>query len=139
MLHKQNIWSNIDKHRRWCLLESKNNIKQLFQLPEISVLYFNQHLGAAHSKWGLKYAFSMLFCAKKQKKEEKQKNWGKIYQKILFLSFLSFFSSLQHNILHSFCCVLVLWNLHIREPNKKNAEYYIGDYFFAPKNVETQI
>ena len=35
------------------------------------VVYLDQHLGAAHSKCWLKYAF-LTFCAKKLKKEEQE-------------------------------------------------------------------
>ena len=36
-------------------------------------VYFNQRLGAAHSKHLLKYIFSMVFMQKSRKKEEKAK------------------------------------------------------------------
>ena len=35
------------------------------------VVYFNQRMGAAHSKHWSKYAYKMFFCAKSWKKEEK--------------------------------------------------------------------
>ena len=34
------------------------------------VVYFNQHLGAAHPKGWLKYAFSMFFVQERKKKQE---------------------------------------------------------------------
>ena len=42
----------------------------IFDCGSLTVVYFNQHLSAAHSKCRSKYAFS-TFCAKKLKNKEK--------------------------------------------------------------------
>ena len=50
-----------------------------------SVVYFDQHLGAAHSKCWLNYAFPV--CAKKLKKGSKRKKFAATFSKKLVFEF----------------------------------------------------
>ena len=43
----------------------------IYGVKEEFIVYFDQILGAAHSKHWSKNAFSLFFCPKKLKKEEK--------------------------------------------------------------------
>ena len=45
---------------------------------KVIVVYFDQRLGAAHSKGWQKYAFSMFFCLEAEKNAKKEKFAAKI-------------------------------------------------------------
>ena len=55
----------------------------LWQIHGMSVLYFNQHLGATDSKRWSKYTFSMCFCLKAEKRRKFVAKFG---QKCFFLT-----------------------------------------------------
>ena len=63
---------------------------------KVSVVNFDQRLGAAHCNHWLKYAFSALFCEKSWVEEEKARNLSKNLAKILTEHILSIVWSVQH-------------------------------------------
>ena len=59
------------------------------------VVYFDQHLGAAHCKRWLKYDFLMAFVQKAEKRKKKPQNIHKFEQQNVFLEIVLYMSGLD--------------------------------------------
>ena len=88
MLLKQNIYKYLVKYWQTSTMMFawiKKQYQAIVSITRDMCFIFQPAFGCCALQMRVEICFFNVFCAKKQKKEEKQKNWGKIYQKILFL------------------------------------------------------